>query len=277
MKVVKITIITLFPKMIAGFFKESIVKRAQEKGLVEINLVNLRDFSLDSYGTVDGRPYGGGAGMILRVEPIYKAIQSLNFKKTRPAIFLRFGERGPTRKKNSLVDLEKIILTSPKGKVFNQQKAIKYSKLDNLVIIAGHYEGVDERVRNFVDEEVSLGDFILTGGEIVATAIVDAVVRLVPGVLKKDEAVKEESFFQISLDQLINVVGEDKILRKLKKKGVKKVSLLEYSQYTKPEEFKGKRVPLILLSGNHKKIAQWRIKKAYYETVKRKSFLLPNS
>ena len=261
----KISIITLFPKMIASFFKESIVKKAKEKGLVKIELINLRDFALDSYGTVDDRPYGGGAGMVLRIEPVYKAVQSVisNFQ------FIISKQNSNFQK-----SISKTILTSPKGKVFNQEKARKYAKLDHLVIICGHYEGVDERVLNFVDEEVSLGDFVMTGGEIVAAAITDAVCRLIPGVLKKEKATEIESFFEVSVDKLIEVVGEDEILKKLKEKGVKNVKLLEYPQYTRPEDFLGFKVPKILLSGNHKEIEIWRLKKAYEETRKKRGYLL---
>jgi tRNA (guanine37-N1)-methyltransferase len=255
----KISIITLFPKMIASFFEESIVKKAKKKGFVEIELINLRDFALDSYGTVDDRPYGGGAGMVLRVDVLYKALKQIKNK----------NEKRKMTMKN-----EKIVLTSPKGEVFNQKKAKEYAKLDHLVIICGHYEGVDERVLNFVDEEVSLGDFVMTGGEIVAAAITDAVCRLVPGVLKKEKATEIESFFEISVDKLIEVVGEDEILKKLKEKGVKKVKLLEYPQYTRPEDFLGFKVPKILLSGNHKEIEIWRLKKAYEETKRKRKDLL---
>jgi tRNA (guanine37-N1)-methyltransferase len=255
----KISIITLFPKMIASFFEESIVKKAKEKGLVEIELINLRDFAVDSYGTVDDRPYGGGAGMVLRSDVLYKAIKQIKNK----------NEKRKMTMKN-----EKIVLTSPKGKVFNQEKAREYAKLNHLVIITGHYEGVDERVFNFVDEEVSLGDFVMTGGEITAAAITDAVCRLVPGVLKKEKATEIESFFEVSLEKLIEVVGEDEILKKLKEKGVKKVKLLEYPQYTRPEDFLGFKVPKILLSGNHKEIEIWRLKKAYEETKKKRGDLL---
>jgi len=255
----KISIITLFPKMIDSFFEESIVKKAKEKGLIEIELINLRDFALDSYGTVDDRPYGGGAGMVLRVDVLYKALKQIKNK----------NEKRKMTMKN-----EKIVLTSPKGEVFNQKKAKEYAKLDHLVIICGHYEGVDERVLNFVDEEVSLGDFVMTGGEITAAAITDAVCRLIPGVLKKDEATKIESFFEVSVDKLIEVIGEDEILKKLKEKGVKKVKLLEYPQYTRPEDFLGFKVPKILLSGNHKEIEIWRLKKAYEETRRRRADLL---
>jgi len=236
----KISIITLFPQMISSYFNESIIKRAQDKKLVEIELVNLRDFAIDDYGTVDDRPYGGGAGMILKVEPIYKALSKIfNFQ------FSIFN------KKSKLKNLKtKIVLTSPKGKIFDQKKAMKYSKLDNLIIIAGHYEGVDERVLDYVDEEISMGDFILTGGEILASAIVDSVVRLIPGVLKKKEAVKQESF------------------------NINNKKLLEYPQYTRPENFMGKKVPEILLKGDHKKIEKWQMEKAFEETRKKRPDLL---
>jgi len=251
--------------MISSFFEESIVKKAKEKRLVEIELVNLRDFALDSYGTVDDRPYGGGTGMILRVEPIYKAVQSVisNFK------FLISKQNSNFQK-----PISKTILTSPKGKVFNQKKAKEYAKLDHLLIIIGHYEGVDERVLNFVDEEVSLGDFVMTGGEITAAAITDAVVRLIPSVLKKELATEIESFFEVSIEKLIEVIGKDEVLKKLKEKGIKKVKLLEYPQYTRPEDFLGFKVPKILLSGNHKEIEIWRLKKAYEETKRKRKDLL---
>ena len=229
----KISIITLFPKMISGFFDESIVKRAQDKKLVEIEIINLRDFAIDDYGTVDDRPYGGGAGMILRIEPIYKAVQS--------AI------------SNFQFPISKTILTSPKGKIFDQKKAQEFSQLDHLIIIAGHYEDVDARILDYVDEEISMGDFILTGGEIPASAIVDSIVRLIPGVLKKDQAVKNESF---------NI--DDK-------------KILEYPQYTRPEEFMGKKVPEILLKGDHKKIEKWQAEKALEETQKKRPDLLDSS
>lgn len=226
----KISIITLFPKMISGFFEESIVKRAVEKNLVEIEIINLRDFAIDDYGTVDDRPYGGGAGMILRVDVIHKAISKIKNQKS------------------------KIVLTSPKGKIFDQKKAQGYSQLDHLIIIAGHYEDVDARILDFVDEEVSMGDFILTGGEIPASAIVDSIVRLIPGVLKKDKATINESFN----------INEKKIL--------------EYPQYTRPEEFMGKKVPEVLLKGDHKKIEKWREEKAIEETkLKRPDLFIPHS
>ncbi len=252
----RISIITLFPKMISGFFEESIVKRAIEKKLVQIELINLRDFAIDDYGSVDDRPYGGGAGMVLRADVLHKAISNVKSQMSKPKL------------------KSQILLTSPKGKVFNQQLAIGYSRLNHLVIIAGHYEGVDERTLDFVDEEISLGDFVLTGGEIVTAAITDSVIRLIPGVLKKDEATKIESFFDVSINQLIETVGENKPLRSLKEKGVKTVKLLEYPQYTRPENFMGKKVPKILLSGDHKEIEKWRLERAFEETLKRRKDLL---
>ena len=251
----KITIITLFPKMIEGFIQDSIIKRAQTKGLVEISIINLRDFARDTYGTVDERPYGGGAGMILCIDVLKKALS-----------FVTHDHR-PTN--NS-----KVILTSARGKVFNQKKAQEFSKLNELIIYAGHYEGFDERFSDYIDEEVSLGDFILTGGELTAATICDAVVRLLPGVLKKDNATTEESFFTSSINYLIELLGEHPILTALQKKGITEVKLLEYPQYTRPEEFEGKKVPEILLSGDPKKIKKWQFQKAFEETLRRRPDLL---
>jgi len=214
----KITIITLFPKMVTGFFEESIVKRAIEKKLVEIEMINLRDFSVDSYGTVDDRPYGGGAGMVMKVESLSKAIQSY-------------------KSQNS-----KTILTSAKGTVFNQKKAQELAKSEHLILIAGHYEGVDERIMDQIDEEISLGDFVMTGGEITAAAVVDAIVRLIPGVLKKETATEIESFFTVKVNDLEKILGKDELLQRIKNKGVEKVQLLEFPQYTRPEEYEGKNI-----------------------------------
>lgn len=236
--------------MISAFFEESIVKRGREKGLVEIEIIDLRGFSTDKHGSVDDKPYGGGAGMVLRADVLHRAISNIKDQRS------------------------KIVLTSVKGKQFNQSKAQEYSKLKHLVLIAGHYEGVDERILDFVDEEISLGDFVLTGGEIVVSTIVDSVVRLIPGVLKKEKATQLESFFHCSIDSLLEIVGENGILKKLINKGVKSVKLLEYPQYTRPEEFISKKVPEVLLSGNHKDIENWRIKKAFDETLKKRPDLL---
>lgn len=244
----KITIVTLFPKMIEGFIQDSIIKRAQTKGIVEIAIVNLRDFARDSYGTVDERPYGGGAGMVMCVDVLKKSLDSIANNSTKPHI----------------------VLTSARGSVFNQKKALKFSQLKELVIYAGHYEGFDERFSEYVDEEISLGDFVMTGGELTATAVCDAVVRLLPGVLKKENATTEESFFMTSIIQIIEMVGEHPVLLALQRKGATEVRLLEYPQYTRPEEFDSKKVPEILLSGDPKKIKKWQYQKAFEETLKRR-------
>lgn len=228
----KISIITLFPAMLEGFFRESIVKRAMEKKLVEIELVQLREFAVDKYGSVDGKPYGGGTGMVLRVDVLHAALE-----KTIAA-----APRAKARK---------VLLTSAKGKAYTQEDARGLATLDHLVIIAGHYEGVDERILDYVDGEISLGDFVMTGGEICAAAVADSVTRLIPGVLRKEDATEIESF---------SVTGGKK--------------LLEAPHYTRPEEFKGKRVPAVLLSGNHKEIEAWRKQKAMEETRKKRPDLL---
>lgn len=215
----KIDIITLFPDMFKGPFDESIVKRAQDKKLVEVKIHNLRNWAIDKRGTVDDRPYGGGTGMVLRPEPLFNAV-------------------GEIKKANS-----KIILLSASGTPYTQKKAADLSRLKNIIIICGHYEGVDQRVSDYlIDEEISIGDYVLTGGEIPAMVIVDSVVRLIPGVLEKPEAIVNESF--------------------------SKNTPLEYPHYTRPEEFKGYKVPQVLLSGHHKEIEKWRKQKASQKTKK---------
>jgi len=221
----KIDIITLFPEMFKGPFAESIIKRAQEKGLLKINIHNLRKWTKDKHKTVDDHSFGGGTGMVLMVEPIYKALKELKKKES------------------------KVILLTPQGKVFKQEKAKKLSKEKHLIFICGHYEGADERIREkLVDEEISIGDYVLTGGELPAMVVIDTITRLIPGVLSKKEAKEIESFSF---------------------KG-----LLEYPQYTRPANFKGWPVPEILLSGNHQKINEWREKKALEKTKKRRPALL---
>jgi len=230
-----IDILTLFPKMFSGPFSESIIKRAIEKGLVSINIHNLRDWATDRHKTADEKPYGGGAGMVMRVDIIDKALSTLKSK---------------VKSQKS-----KVILLTPAGKLFNQKMAKTLSSYSNLLLICGHYEGVDERVRKLVDEEISIGDYVLTGGELAAMVIVDAVVRLIPGVVGKKESLKSESFsFTPSLPHSF--------------------TLLEYPQYTRPFEYNGMKVPKILLSGNHKKIAEWRAEQAIKRTKKRRPDLL---
>lgn len=202
-----IDILTLFPSMFTGPFDKSIIKRAQDQQQLTINIHDLRKWSVDERGSVDDRPYGGGVGMILRVEPIFNALKEI-------------------KKANG-----KVVLMDARGEQFSQAKAREYRELDQLILICGHYEGVDERVRQYLgDEAISIGPYVLTGGEIPAMVITDSVARLVPGVLKS-EATELESF------------TTDK---------------LEHPQYTRPEEFNGWKVPEILLSGDHKKINEWR-------------------
>ena len=228
----KIDILTLFPEMFKGPFDESIVKRAQNKNLVEIKIHNLRNWTKDKRKTVDDRPFGGGAGMILMIEPIYQALKDL-------------------RQKNSYV-----ILLTPQGKVFSQRMAQKLAEKKHLIFICGHYEGIDERIReHLVDEEISIGDYVLTGGELPAMVVTDTIVRLIPGVLEKSEATKNESF---------NVICDTRDAKRL----------LEYSQYTRPANFKGWKVPEILLSGDHQKIREWRKKQALKRTKARRPDLL---
>jgi tRNA (guanine37-N1)-methyltransferase len=214
----KFDILTLFPPMFAGPFSESILKRAVEKGLIEINLHNVRDYAADKHKVTDDYPYGGGSGMVMKVEPLAACIEAIR-ADDRPA---------------------KVILTSPQGQPLNHDMAKKLAEEERLIIICGRYEGVDDRVRTlFVDIEVSLGDFVLTGGELAAMAIVDAVSRLFPGVLGSEESAVRDSFSD---------------------------GLLEHPQYTRPPEFRGLTVPKVLLSGNHAEIASWRRHQALKRT-----------
>ncbi|MDD2403651.1 MAG: tRNA (guanosine(37)-N1)-methyltransferase TrmD [Victivallaceae bacterium] len=217
-------IITLFPDIFFGPLNESIIGRARKNGLVEINAVNLRDFAHDERGTVDDSPYGGGPGMLMKPEPIFEAVESL-------------------RRANSLV-----LMTSPRGKRFDQPTARKLSGVEHIIMICGHYEGVDERVRSeLVDIEISIGDYVLTSGNLAAMVICDAVIRLLPGVLGCDESSFDESFSS---------------------------NLLEYPQYTRPAEYRGMKVPEVLLSGNHAEIAAWRKGKAFELTSQLRPDLL---
>lgn len=235
----RIDIVTIFPDMFKGPFDESILRRAQDKSLVEISIHNLRKWTTDKRGTIDDRPYGGGVGMVMMIEPIAKAIEEIKSQNTKYNI------------QNT-----KVVLLSPRGKVWKQELAVEHSKLEHLILICGHYEGVDERVKEFIDEEISVGDFVLTGGEIPAMAVVDSIVRLIPGVLKKEEATKFESFSPLS-----PITHHPS-------------PLLEYPQYTHPEDFNGLKVPKILLSGNHAEIEKWRAEQALKITKKIRPDLL---
>ncbi|MFW5703347.1 MAG: tRNA (guanosine(37)-N1)-methyltransferase TrmD [Patescibacteria group bacterium] len=252
----KISILSLFPQMLEPMLNESILKRAQQRNQVTIELINIRNFTSDKHKTADDRPYGGGAGMVMMVQPVVQALRSVITDDAHHA----------TR--------NKVLLTSAKGKPFKQSKAHELTMSEHIVIIAGHYEGIDERILAYVDEEVSVGDFVMTGGEIAAAAITDAIVRLLPGVLKKETATEEESFFTVSVEELIRLVGVDPHLQELHRRGVDRVQLLEYPHYTRPEEFEGKQVPEILLEGNHKKIHEWRLQQAYKQTVQKRPDLL---
>lgn len=226
----RIDILTLFPNMFTGPFSESIIHRAVQKGLLHINIINIRDFSTDKHNKVDDYPYGGGAGMVMKPEPLFAAIEwAHDNAKTAP-------------------DRRRTLLMTPQGQVFDQAKARFLSQFEHLIIVCGHYEGVDERVRqSLITDEISIGDYVLTGGEIPAMVVTDAVARLVPGVLGTENSLAEESFSE---------------------------GLLEYPQYTRPEKFRGMLVPEILLSGNHKEIRKWRRKESLKRTLLRRPDLL---
>ncbi len=230
MSEMKIDILTLFPKMFEGVFNESILKRAQERALVQINLINFRDFSLDKHKKVDDYPYGGGAGMVLTPQPIFDAVESVvNESRANP----------------------RILLMSPQGERFTQKKAEELAKEDHLVLICGHYEGFDERIReHLATDELSIGDYVLTGGELASMVIVDSVVRLIPGLLGNEKSRQDDSF---------------------------STGLLEYPQYTRPYDFRGYQVPDVLLSGDHQKIEEWRRQESLRRTFERRPDLLADA
>lgn len=219
-----ISILTLFPEMFE-VFNCSIVNKAKKNNIININIINIRDFSKNKHNKVDDYPFGGGAGMLMSVEPIYNAIMHTKCNES-----------------------DRVIYLGPRGKTFNQNKAQKLSKYNHLIFLCGHYEGIDERCYSFIDEEISLGDFILTGGEMVAIPIVDSIVRLIPSVIN-EKSLESESFVN---------------------------NLMDFPQYTKPRSFMGMDVPDILLSGNHSKIDAWRKEEALKITSKFKPYLLKN-
>jgi tRNA (guanine37-N1)-methyltransferase len=221
---VKIDVLTLFPAMFAGPLDESMIKRAREAGLLELRIHNLRDYAHDRHKTVDDRPFGGGPGMLLKPEPIFEAVEALARAKTR------------------------VILLTPSGRPFTQAVARELAQQEDLLLIAGHYEGFDERVReHLADDELSTGDYVLTNGALPAMVIIDAVTRLLPGVLGDDESAADESFSH---------------------------GLLEYPQYTRPADFRGMKVPEVLLSGHHAEIAKWRAEQARRRTQQRRPDLM---
>ncbi len=218
-------IISLFPQFFESPLGESMLKRAQEKGLIAVRVTNPRDFAPDKHHIVDDTPFGGGGGMVLKPAPIVAAIEAV---------------RNPAQKGRT-------ILLTPQGIPFTQEKARELSLLEEIVLVCGRYEGIDERVRYFVDEEVSIGDYVLSGGEAAALVILEAVARLIPGVLGNEDSVREDSFYD---------------------------GLLDFPAYTKPRDFRGHRVPEILLSGDHRKIMRWRRREAVKRTLERRPELL---
>jgi tRNA (guanine37-N1)-methyltransferase len=252
----KIDIVTLFPELFAPFLEWSMIKKARELKALDLKVHDLRKWAIDERGTVDDHPYGGGPGMILRPEPIYNALRVLSSKFQTPN-----SKQAPNSndQNSKLSKEEKIILLSPKGKTFNQKMAQKLAKLNHLILICGHYEGVDERVRKYmIDEEISIGNYVLSGGELPAMVVTDAVSRLLPGVLEKEGAAEIESFSP-GLGKLIRQFGDNQTDIKHQASSIK--PLLEFPHYTRPPIFKGWKVPKILLSGNHQEIAKWRAKK----------------
>lgn len=226
----RIDILTLFPEMCEAVLGESIIGRARENGLVEINCTNIRDFSKDKHNRVDDAPYGGGMGMVMQTQPIYDCYESLC---------------------NEIGKKPKLIYMSPQGRVLTQDKVKELAKEENIAILCGHYEGVDERVvEEIVDEEISIGDYVLTGGELPALILADSISRMLPGVLANEEAFSEESHFS---------------------------SLLEYPQYTRPPEWRGKKVPDVLLSGHHGNIEKWRRQQSLKRTKERRPDMLENA
>ena len=226
----KIDVLTLFPEMMEAVLGESIIGRARKSGKLNINFTNIRSYTKMKHGHVDDSPYGGGRGMVMAVQPIKSALEAVTDKGVKPYV----------------------VYMSPQGKVFNQEMAKEMLKKEHLVFLCGHYEGVDERViENFVDMELSIGDYVLTGGEIPAMAVIDCVCRMVDGVLPDEDAFTEESHFN---------------------------GLLEYPQYTRPEETEdGKRVPDVLLSGHHKNIEKWRRYQSLYRTWKKRPDMLKSA
>lgn len=221
----KIDILTLFPEMFSPL-DISIIKRARDKDIIDINIYNIRDFSMDKHKKVDDYPYGGGMGMVMAPDPIYRAMEHAT---------------------SVCGDKPRVLLMAPGGRVFNQEMARELSKEKHLVIICGHYEGIDERIKPLVNDEISIGDYVITGGELAAMVVVDSTCRLIPGVLSSSTSYEEESFYD---------------------------GLLEYPQYTRPEEYLGMKVPEVLLSGHHENVRLWRRYQSLKKTLERRPDLI---
>lgn len=220
----KIDIITIFPEMFDSILNASILKRAVKKKKLKVKILNLRDFAKGKHKNVDDAPYGGGCGMVMKIEPVVAALKSIiGYKKAKKVIF------------------------SPAGSTFNQKRAVEFAKEKHIIMLCGHYEGYDERIVQFFDEEISIGDYVLTGGELPAVSVIDAVTRLLPGVLGNEDSAKQDSFME---------------------------GLLDYPHYTRPAEWKGIKVPEVLLNGDHAKINEWRKKEAFKRTRERRPDLI---
>ena len=232
----KFQVLTLFPEIPRAFFENSIMAKAVEKGIIAYELVNIRDFAFDKHKTCDDSPYGGGAGMLMKTEPLCRALESVQVKSK----LLENGKSGKKTKKNKKKS-KRVIYVTPSGRPLTQKLAYELSQEEELVFICGRYEGIDQRIiDSYVDDEISIGDYVLSSGELAATVIIDSVYRLVDGVISS-ESLEEESFSD---------------------------GLLEYPQYTRPEVFQGLKVPDVLLSGHHENIRKWRLKKRLAKTLK---------
>jgi len=244
----RIDVLTLFPKMFENVLGESMLKRAQAKGLAEIAVRDLRNWTFDSHRSADDKPFGGGPGMVMKVKPVYLALKDLGVCRLASLPVSRLNKQ-TGKQANRQTSKARVVLLTPQGRRLEQKTVKRLSKYGRLILICGHYEGVDERIREFADEEISIGDYVLTCGEIPALVLIDSVVRLIPGVLGDNDSLRSESF-------------ED--------------NLLEYPQYTRPSDFEGLKVPRILLSGDHKAIEAWRKDEAVRRTRKRRPDLLKN-
>lgn len=230
----KIDILTIFPKVFQSFFSESLIEKAVKKGVLKVRVIDIRSFSRDKHKKVDDKPFGGGVGMVLKPEPLYDAIKSVGVKK-KNNLYKNFYAK------------PYVIYMSPQGKTLNNKIVKEFSKFKHLVFVCGHYEGIDERIIDYVDEEISIGDYVLTGGEVPTMVVVDSVARMLPGVVKEKFSVENDSFYN---------------------------GFLDYPHYTRPAIFKGHKVPDVLLSGDHKKIDLWRKNESYERTKKRRPDLL---
>ena len=277
-------VLTLFPEMIDSGLHTSIIGRAQEAGLISVHTVNIRDYTNEKHGHVDDAPYGGGAGMVMQCQPIYDAFTDVLGTLAAGKV-MAFAKEHDLSFDDALLDPDfqamhfdkpKVIFTSPAGKVFDQKMAKELAEEEDLIILCGHYEGVDERVLEIMEAEpVSIGDYVLTGGELPAMVMVDVISRMVKGVLSNEESGEEESFSSVRPKEEFTRKARKEVYGELILPEAKEeITLLEYPQYTRPEVFMGKKVPEILLSGDHAKKEQWRRKQTLERTRKFRPDLL---